>query len=362
MSRSSRDFIYWWGIQEKKQPRTRMGNHDTEDTGGKKGISPEEVLQLTKPCAHFLCPLEANTYKIEFLDFEVIDDASSEILFKVQRELDAIPGDEHIEDEEDEEESTEKSEHALESDGGNHDDELEEGMRALDIDENDKDDTKASTSRADEMRTIRYSFPRDFLDLSNIRTHLKFCVNQTQMPVENFRMIERHYFKDKLIRYEEETRTLTSTAHEHTEVGRRLAKPSIRNLTLFLFLFLFLYRVQVIRFRLRLLCPRIHKLMGCAVSITDAEKRAQRGDGVASIPKSIRFILLCRESADAHYAQYGRIRVDVIEVFLYHRCCLVYASLVHSLSLSLSLSLPRSSMCVSCLRCHLSSMLCYGKM
>ena len=136
-----------------------MGNHDTEDTGGKKGISPEEVLQLTKPCAHFLCPLEANTYKIEFLDFEVIDDASSEILFKVQRELDAIPGDEHIEDEEDEEESTEKSEHAHESDGGNHDDELEEGMRALDIDENDKDDTKASTSRADEMRTIRYSFP-----------------------------------------------------------------------------------------------------------------------------------------------------------------------------------------------------------
>lgn len=191
----------------------------------KREISPEEVLQFTKPCEDFLCPLEANIYKIEFLDFEVIDDASSEILFKVQRELDAIPDDDEEERDEDDgacdDDDGDAYMRATQDDDeqGDQNDALEDGMRSLDIGScaqpsREDEASASSSSRADEMRTIRYSFPRDFLDLSNIRTHLKFCVNQNQMPVENFRMIERHYFKDKLIRYTEaEENEVTHTGH-----------------------------------------------------------------------------------------------------------------------------------------------------
>lgn len=50
----------------------------------------------------------------------------------------------------------------------------------------------------DQVRCISYDFGDDFLDLKAIGTTLTFTVGPE--PVENFRMIERHYFKNQLIK------------------------------------------------------------------------------------------------------------------------------------------------------------------
>ena len=47
------------------------------------------------------------------------------------------------------------------------------------------------------MRTVRYHFGIHFFDIKTIGTSLTFSVGVK--PVKNFLMIERHYFRDKLI-------------------------------------------------------------------------------------------------------------------------------------------------------------------
>lgn len=115
-------------------------------------ITPQDVLTYEKPTDGFLCPINANTYGIEFLEFEIKDYDSNKCVFKVARdgEADVIP------------------EHMLTP-------EMEEAMRS-----------------------VRYHFDADFLRYKTVRTSLTFSVGDK--PVPNFRMIERHYFNDKLIR------------------------------------------------------------------------------------------------------------------------------------------------------------------
>lgn len=48
------------------------------------------------------------------------------------------------------------------------------------------------------VRSVRYTFPSEFLQFKTIRTALEFRVGTN--PVESFRMIELHYFKGKLVR------------------------------------------------------------------------------------------------------------------------------------------------------------------
>ncbi|RKO83466.1 delta subunit of GMP phosphodiesterase, partial [Blyttiomyces helicus] len=47
-------------------------------------------------------------------------------------------------------------------------------------------------------RTINYTFDRNFLNYKNIGTTLVFCVWPHE--IRSLRMIERHYFKDKLLK------------------------------------------------------------------------------------------------------------------------------------------------------------------
>mmetsp|Transcript_57703 Transcript_57703/g.182757 ORF Transcript_57703/g.182757 Transcript_57703/m.182757 type:complete len:186 (+) Transcript_57703:1088-1645(+) len=116
-----------------------------------KGTTPDAVLAFTGPTTEYLCPLSANKYGIEFLDFEVKDYDSGKSLFKVSKDPDAPPLPADI------------------------DPELE-----------------------DQIRTIRYTFPPEFLSFQTVRTSLMFGVGPAEVP--SFRMIERHYFKDKLLR------------------------------------------------------------------------------------------------------------------------------------------------------------------
>ena len=109
-------------------------------------VTPEDVLKYTKPTTSFLCPITANLYGISFGKFVIRDVKNNKILLSV---------------------------------------EPEEGEGPAPI-------------MDDESRTIRYSFPKEFLNIPQIGTSVELIVGGKE--VKNFRMIERHYFKDKLLR------------------------------------------------------------------------------------------------------------------------------------------------------------------
>ena len=112
---------------------------------GKKScsISPKDVLAFKKPTDKFLCSLDANIYGIEFGRFTIRDMESNNVIFHV---------------------------------------EPIEGVPAM-VD--------------DSSRLIRYTFSKEFLNLKAIGTTVEFKVGSKE--VKNFRMIERHYYKDKLL-------------------------------------------------------------------------------------------------------------------------------------------------------------------
>lgn len=112
-------------------------------------ITPEYVKTLEKPTERFFCPLSANRYKIQFLQFRVRDLESKDVLFEMKRDPE---------------------------DFFDSDDEIDE----------------------DQIRTAHFHFGPWFFMLKSIGTSIVFSVGDK--PVKNLRLIERHYFKDKLIR------------------------------------------------------------------------------------------------------------------------------------------------------------------
>mmetsp|Transcript_71651 Transcript_71651/g.187845 ORF Transcript_71651/g.187845 Transcript_71651/m.187845 type:complete len:193 (-) Transcript_71651:262-840(-) len=115
-------------------------------------VSPDYVNQLVRPTEVFLCPLSANVYKIDFVAFKiraVEENVAEHLLFEVRKDPDEeeLPVDDDVDD---------------------------------------------------SVRSIRYHFGPSFLDFKTIGTCLEFTIGDT--PLHSFRMIERHYFKDQLIR------------------------------------------------------------------------------------------------------------------------------------------------------------------
>ena len=116
-------------------------------------LRPEHVFTFSRPTAGYMCPLSANVYGIDFLEFEIKDYDSGESVFHVKKDGDA-------------------------------------GLPEL------PDDIDPEVERA--IRTVRHTFPEKFLRFETVRTALVFGVGET--PVPDFRMIERHYFRDGLVR------------------------------------------------------------------------------------------------------------------------------------------------------------------
>jgi len=114
-------------------------------------VSPNDVLQLTEPTKGFLCPLSANRYGIEFLSFSIQDYESKEYLFELR----------------------------------NDDDDLQEICEEIPFDE-------------DSLRRVKYNFNERVLRLPRISTSLTFKVGKEELP--NFRMVERHYFRNRLVK------------------------------------------------------------------------------------------------------------------------------------------------------------------
>lgn len=108
--------------------------------------TPEDVLGMEAPAGDFLCDMDANTWGIEFLDFAIRDVDRDRTVFSVSRGDAADP----------------------------------------------------EIVRADSPRQIDYTLPASFLDTRTVSTSLRFKVGERAVP--GLRMIERFYFRGRLVR------------------------------------------------------------------------------------------------------------------------------------------------------------------
>lgn len=130
-------------------------------------ITPDDVLRLNYITESFLCRPEDNIYDIEFVRFKVRDIDTDSVLFEINKpsEDDSANDEADVIDNEDES----GSENQCGEDG------------------------KSFTPRF-----IRYYFKPSFLRLRHIGATMEFVVGNK--PINNFRMIERHYFRDRLLK------------------------------------------------------------------------------------------------------------------------------------------------------------------
>ncbi|XP_054857700.1 protein unc-119 homolog A [Eublepharis macularius] len=124
---------------------------EEELLGRRAGISPEDVLGLQKITSDYLCSLEENVYKIDFTRFKIRDMESGTVLFEITKPP---------------------------------------------VSEREHDDKKDIDPNAG--RFVRYQFTPAFLRLRQVGATVEFTVGDK--PISNFRMIERHYFRDQLLK------------------------------------------------------------------------------------------------------------------------------------------------------------------
>ncbi|XP_064612755.1 protein unc-119 homolog B-like isoform X2 [Liolophura sinensis] len=116
-------------------------------------ITAEDVLRLNKITEKYLCPPEANVFGIDFTRFKLRDMESGAVLFEVAKPPPT--------DEED-----------------------------VDIDSEEVDPNAG--------RFVRYQFTPQFLRLKTVGATVEFIVGDK--PVNKFRMVERHYFRERLLK------------------------------------------------------------------------------------------------------------------------------------------------------------------
>ncbi|XP_071093977.1 protein unc-119 homolog B-like isoform X2 [Haliotis cracherodii] len=116
-------------------------------------VTPDDVLRLSKTTEKYLCPPEANVYGIDFTRFKLRDMESGTVLFEV-----AKPPPPDVED--------------------------------ADLDLEDSDPNAG--------RFVRYQFTPQFLKLRTVGATVEFVVGDK--PVNKFRMIEKHYFREKMLK------------------------------------------------------------------------------------------------------------------------------------------------------------------
>eukprot|EP00928_Gymnodinium_smaydae_P047567 TRINITY_DN31759_c0_g1_i1.p1 TRINITY_DN31759_c0_g1~~TRINITY_DN31759_c0_g1_i1.p1 ORF type:complete len:190 (-),score=39.72 TRINITY_DN31759_c0_g1_i1:213-782(-) len=120
-------------------------------------VTPDYVNQLTEPTPTFLCSNDANVYGINFTNFKIRaihEQGGESLLFEV-------------------------------------------GMDPMEAERLAQSGYCPPAPEDDSQRFIRYHFGPHFLYYPYIGTTLQFSA---QHPLENFRMIERHYFRNQLVR------------------------------------------------------------------------------------------------------------------------------------------------------------------
>ncbi|KAJ7309070.1 hypothetical protein JRQ81_008363 [Phrynocephalus forsythii] len=127
------------------------GSSSEEELLRKAVIGPEDVLGLPKVTSDYLCTPEENIYKIDFTRFKIRDMESGTTLFEITK------------------------------------------PPASERERGDKKDVDPNAGRF-----VRYQFTPAFLRLRQVGATVEFTVGDK--PINNFRMIERHYFRDQLLK------------------------------------------------------------------------------------------------------------------------------------------------------------------
>ncbi|XP_072752341.1 protein unc-119 homolog isoform X2 [Anoplolepis gracilipes] len=122
-------------------------------------VTPEMVLRLPTITDKYLCSPEANIYDIDFTRFQIRDLETGAVLFEITKPP-AGECDVHQEPE-------------------------------PDCEELGSEDTNTG-------RFVRYQFTPQFLKLKTVGATIEFLVGPK--PINNFRMIERHFFRDRLLK------------------------------------------------------------------------------------------------------------------------------------------------------------------
>ncbi|XP_013107281.1 protein unc-119 homolog [Stomoxys calcitrans] len=125
-------------------------------------ITPDDVLRLNKISEDYLCSPNANIYDIDFTRFKIRDLESGAVLFEIAKP----PSEQYVE--------------------ANMD--LMTATEDLTIEETDPN----------AGRYVRYQFTPAFLSLTRVGATVEFTVGK--LAVNNFRMIERHFFRDRLLK------------------------------------------------------------------------------------------------------------------------------------------------------------------
>ncbi|KAK2827013.1 hypothetical protein Q7C36_017939 [Tachysurus vachellii] len=113
-------------------------------------ITPEDVLGLQKITENYLCSPEDNVYNIDFTRFKIRDMETGTVLFEITKPP-----------------------------------VMDKGGEKRDVDPS-------------AGRFVRYQFTPAFLRLRQVGATVEFTVGD--IPINNFRMIERHYFRDQLLK------------------------------------------------------------------------------------------------------------------------------------------------------------------
>jgi hypothetical protein len=126
-----------------------------EDLIDKQIITPEDVINLLTITKGYLCSPDANIYDIEFTRFKIRDMETGLVLFEIVKPPPPEDSDDFREQEEEE----------IDSNSG---------------------------------RFVRYQFTSQFLKLKTVGATVEFRIGDK--AINNFRMIERHFFRDKLLK------------------------------------------------------------------------------------------------------------------------------------------------------------------
>ncbi|XP_055592056.1 protein unc-119 homolog [Uranotaenia lowii] len=142
-------------------------------------ITPDYVLKLNKITDDYLCAPDANIYDIDFTRFKIRDMESGAVLFEIVKPEPVAP-------------ATESAPVGQTS---------EEGSVPVGVGTNQ--DNNSATEEEEIMdpnagRYVRYQFTPQFLKLKTVGATVEFTVGNKS--VKNFRMIERHFFKDRLLK------------------------------------------------------------------------------------------------------------------------------------------------------------------
>ncbi|KAM8818339.1 LOW QUALITY PROTEIN: protein unc-119 homolog A [Rhynchonycteris naso] len=147
-------------VEPKPQAESESGSESEPEAGPgprsgppqrRQPILPEDVLGLQRITGDYLCSPEENIYKIDFIRFKIRDMDSGTVLFEIKKP----PASERL------------------------------PINRRDLDPN-------------AGRFVRYQFTPAFLRLRQVGATVEFTVGDK--PVNNFRMIERHYFRNQLLK------------------------------------------------------------------------------------------------------------------------------------------------------------------